>query len=149
MRLLAVGCILAFAGWPSRGHAQAANADSVRSTRTGVYTTTQVEFGRDIYVMNCASCHTTVSHTGPGFVAAWHGRRLWDLFRYVSERMPKSQPGSLSQREYARVVAYLLMMNGMPAGSDELVADSTALKRVQIELKTAGDSTQRKGPDRW
>lgn len=133
---------------PCLGQAQAA-PDSVRSTRAGVYAAEQAELGRDLYVMNCASCHTAVSHTGPGFVATWHGRRLWELFRYVSERMPKNQPGALSRREYARVVAYLLMMNGMRAGAAELVADSTALKQIQIEFKTAVDSSQSKGPNRW
>jgi hypothetical protein len=58
--------------------------------------------------------------------------------------MPKNQPGSLTQREYARVVAYLLMMNGMPPGSDELPTDSTALRQVRIEFKATGDSAQRR-----
>lgn len=136
MRPVVAGCILAVVGLPSRGQAQRAPAaDSARSTRGGVYTAAQVALGQDVYAMNCASCHTAVSHTGPAFVAKWDGRPLWDLFRYVSESMPKSEPGSLSPREYGRVVAYLLKMNGMPAGPDELAADSAALTRIRLELK--------------
>ena len=145
MRLLVAGCILAGVGLSSRSEAQQpAPADSARSTRAGVFSAGQVAFGRDVYAMSCASCHSALSHTGPAFVAKWEGRKLWELFRYVSELMPKSEPGSLSQREYLRVVAYLLKMNGMPAGSDELPADSTALKQIRIELKPASDSPQQR-----
>ena len=141
MRLVMAGCILAVAGLPSRGHSQqAAVSDPTRSTRAGVYSAAQVALGQDIYAMSCASCHTAASHAGPAFVAKWEGRRLWDLFRFVSESMPKSEPGSLSPREYGRVLAYLLKMNGMPAGTDELPADSTALQQIVIALKPVGDS---------
>ena len=136
MRLVVAGCILALVGMPSRGKAQQpAVAGSARSTRVGVYTAAQVALGQDIYAMSCASCHSAASHTGPAFVAKWEGRPLWDLFRYISEAMPKSEPGSLSPREYERVVAYLLKINGMPAGLEELPADSAALTRIRLELK--------------
>ncbi len=142
MRLVVAGCILAGVGLPSRGHAQqAAVADPTRSTRAGVFSAAQVALGQDLYAMSCASCHSAASHTGPAFVAKWEGRRLWELFRFVSESMPKSEPGSLSQREYGRVLAYLLKMNGMPAGPDELPADSTALTQIRIELQAVGDSS--------
>ncbi len=119
----------------SPARAQAAPTDSVRSTRLGVYTAGQVALGQDIFAMNCASCHSAATHTGPAFVAKWDGRSLWDLFQYVSESMPKSEPGSLSPREYGRVVAYLLKVNGMPAGLNELPVDSAALARIRLELK--------------
>ena len=139
------GCILALVGLPSRPITLgSAVSDSTRSTRAGVYTAAQMELGREVYAMSCASCHTAVSHTGPVFVAKWEGRPLWDLYRYVSELMPKSEPGSLSQREYARVVAYLLKMNDMPPGPDELRPDSVALTQIRIELKPAGDSLHRR-----
>jgi len=55
------------------------------------------------------------------------------LFEFVQERMPKNEPGSLTPQEYADVVAYLLRMNRMPAGSDELSTDVATLKRIRIE----------------
>ena len=94
--------------------------------------------------MNCASCHTVASHIGPVFAAKWEGRPLWDLFRYVRESMPKSEPGGLSEREYLRVVAYLLKMNGMPAGAGELAADSVGLKQIRIEFHAVIDSSKGK-----
>ena len=120
---------------PTWAGAQEAPADSVRSTRLGVYTAAQVALGQNIFALNCASCHSAATHTGPAFVAKWDGRPLWDLFHYVSESMPKSEPGSLSPREYGRVVAYLLKVNGMPAGLKELPLDSAGLARIRLELK--------------
>jgi mono/diheme cytochrome c family protein len=137
LRLLGLACILAL---PGVAAAQDPPLDSVRSTRAGVYTAGQATRGRETYELICASCHTPASHAGPVFAAKWDRHPLWDLYRYVSESMPKSEPGSLTPREYARVVAYLLKMNGMPAGKEEIPADSTALKKIRIELKA--DSAQ-------
>ena len=141
LRLLVAAGILAV---PGAAVAQRPGADSVRATRAGVYTAAQAARGRSIYLLNCASCHTLASHAGPAFVAKWEGQLLWDLYRYVSELMPKSEPGSLSPGEYAGLVAYLLKMNGMPAGGDELPADSIALKKIRIALAVKRDSTQQR-----
>ena len=147
LRLLIAGCILglmlqdALQGATSRGPLMPrsagldAIADSIRSTRSGAYTAEQADRGKALYAMNCISCHTAVSHTGPAFVGKWESRLLWELYQYISEAMPKSEPGSLSRGEYTRVLAYLLQMNGAPAGPDELTPDSTALKQIRIELK--------------
>ena len=106
-----------------------------RSTRAGVYTALQADRGLEVYQLSCKSCHTPASHAGPTFAAKWEGKSLWDLFRFISDAMPKSEPGSLSERQYTRVLAYLLKMNGMPAGAEELTADSLALRKIRIELK--------------
>lgn len=109
--------------------------DSSRTTRAGVYSDRQAVRGKEIYQLSCVSCHTPASHAGAVFAAKWNGKPLWELFRYVSEAMPKSEPGSLTERQYTLVLAYLLKLNGMPAGSGELTADSLALMRIRIELK--------------
>ena len=43
-----------------------------------------------------------------------------------------SEPGTLSDEEYAQVTAYLLRLNGMPDGSLDLPADSAALGTIRI-----------------
>ena len=73
-------------------------------------------------------------HTGAAFSATWNHRPLSALFRYMTERMPKNDPGSLAPREYADVLAYVLKMNGVPAGAVELPADSVRLSAIRIEL---------------
>jgi S-disulfanyl-L-cysteine oxidoreductase SoxD len=116
--------------------------DAPRSTRSGVFTETQAGLGRNIYTMTCTGCHTQASHTGPQFTDKWNRLPLQRLFEYIRSSMPKSEPGVLSEREYVEVVAYLLKMNGMPAGASELPADSTALLKIRIEFGTNRDSTQ-------
>ena len=140
LRLLRLACILAL---PGAAAAQGPAPDSTRSTRAGVYSAAQALRGREIYELSCISCNTSVSHAGPVFAAKWDRHPLWDLYRYISEAMPKSEPGSLTPRQYAGVVAYLLKMNGMPAGNDEIPTDSTALKQIRIELKATDPSQQR------
>lgn len=106
---------------------------SPASTRAGVYTVQQAERGRITYAGMCSSCHTGASLTSPIF-DKWKGRTVAELFAYTSTQMPKSNPGGLEPGEYADVIAYLLKLNRMPAGTRELAADSTSLAHVVIEL---------------
>lgn len=129
--LLLAGCILSLSGTLA---AQQPALDSVRSTRTGVYTAGQATEGGNLYALNCASCHTPATHAGPTFAAKWDHRPLSELFGYMRRDMPKNDPGTLSKREYTLVLAYLLKLNGMPAGSDELPADSVAMKKIRLDL---------------
>jgi mono/diheme cytochrome c family protein len=124
------------------GVASPAMAQSSGSTRGGVYSDAQAIRGRDVYLGNCKSCHSPESHTGAIFRSSWEGRPLAELFAYVSERMPKNEPGSLSPQENADVVAYLLQLNRMPPGAAEIPADSTAMRSIRIETPP----TTRKDP---
>ena len=69
-----------------------------------------------------------------------------DLFGFISERMPKNDPGSLAPEDVADVMAYLLKMNQMPVGSAELPADADSLKKFRIETKPASSSAKRTKP---
>lgn len=113
--------------------ARAPCADSL-TTRRGVYTAAQASRGRDIYAGNCRSCHTPETHTGAMFAATWNRRSLADLYAFVRERMPKNDPGSLSDQEYADVLAYVLKMNRMPAGRVELAPDSASMQAIRIDV---------------
>jgi mono/diheme cytochrome c family protein len=105
------------------------------STLDGVYTDEQASRGKDVYLNSCRSCHTPASHTGATFNKLWRGKHLSDLFAYVSTRMPKNDPGSLAPEDVADVMAYLLKMNAMPVGPNELPADVDSLKQYRIEAK--------------
>ncbi|MEO7084659.1 MAG: cytochrome c [Gemmatimonadaceae bacterium] len=107
----------------------------------GVYTGEQAERGREVYASSCRSCHTPVSHTGETFNRWWRGKRLSDLFSFVQVRMPKNDPGSLAAEDVADVVSYLLKMNAIPTGENEMVADADSLKNFKIEPKRSGKST--------
>ena len=89
--------------------------------------------GRDVYDGRCKSCHTAISHTGAPFRANWDKKPLADLYDYMVEKMPKDAPGTLSEEEYTQVLAYVLRMNGMPAGTDNLSSDRKVLKSIRID----------------
>ncbi len=129
---------------PLSVHAQ---GPAARTTVDGVYTSLQATKGADIYAMLCQSCHSAESHTGAPFRNKWVGKPLGELFAYISSEMPKTEPGSLSADEYAVVLAYILKMNGMPAGRRTLVADASALDSIRIDLPkkgvTGGSTRQR------
>ena len=118
------------------------------STLSGVYTDEQASRGKDVYFGSCRSCHTPASHTGATFAKWWRGKRLSDLFAFVSTRMPKNDPGTLAPEDVADVMAYLLKMNVMPVGGAELPADADSLSKIRIEMKrSSGTSTaKRKKP---
>jgi mono/diheme cytochrome c family protein len=120
--ILTIACVLAGIGC---GNARA---------HKGVYTAEQATRGKDVYAGMCLSCHAGMgNHTGPVFRARWGGHDVQELYGFISENMPKNDPGSLSPDEYASVVAYLLQLNGMPAGPTPLPSDTVALKTMTID----------------
>ena len=105
------------------------------STTTGVYLETQAKAGQEIFEATClGGCHNIASHKGAAFKLQWNGKPLWELFRLINEEMPKDDPGSLSVTDTANLVAYLLKVNGQPAGKDELSTEPAALKKIKIDL---------------
>lgn len=103
------------------------------TTKSGVYSSEQAVRGRSVYALSCKNCHTPESHTGPVFNTKWDRRPLSELFVYIRDLMPKNEPGTLSPEENADVLAYLLRLNRMPAGANDLPSDPTALKSIRIE----------------
>jgi mono/diheme cytochrome c family protein len=118
------------------------------STMSGVYSREQAARGLDVYVGMCKSCHTPESHTAETFTAKWSGKPLSELYVYIRDEMPKSAPGSLSEKEYTDVLAYMLRLNRMPSGDDDLPTDTDRLRTIRFETarKTAQSPTERKNP---
>jgi mono/diheme cytochrome c family protein len=106
----------------------------VLSTSSGVFTTAQASRGEQTYMSICVSCHPKGTYTAPAFREKWNGSALSDLYGFVSTSMPKMEPGSLEPEEYAQVIAYLLKINGAPAGKSELSTDEKALRRIRISF---------------
>jgi S-disulfanyl-L-cysteine oxidoreductase SoxD len=104
------------------------------TTADGVFTAAQAKSGGDLYTMLCQSCHAAITHTGTPFRSKWVGRALGELYTYIREEMPKTEPGSLSEEEYTLVLAYILRMNGMPAGRRALTASDASMSRIRIDL---------------
>ena len=123
-------------------HDARTSPDTMRTTMDGVYTLAQATKGGDVFAAYCKSCHTPTVHSGAPFRAKWFGRSLSDLYSYLRREMPKNDPGSISDVDYVRALAYLLRINGMPAGSVPLAADSTALHRIRLDSIRAAPTAQ-------
>jgi len=125
LRLLALGSLLIATVAVAQG--------ARRSSADGVYTRQQADQGRDVFALACQSCHAPTQHGLPPFRAKWFGRTLGDLFGYLRREMPQTDPGTLSNEEYAQLVAYLMRINGMRPGSTALAPDSAALHTIRID----------------
>ena len=111
--------------------AQTADTTS-KPASTGVYTELQAARGDTAYQRFCLSCHTPASYSDQQFRMNWFGRSVYDLFKILKTTMPEDNIGGLSDDEYTRVIAYILKLNGFPAGADSLKADSLEQKRIRI-----------------
>ena len=132
--LTALSVVTALVAGSRAAHAQGGGPGAQRSTSAGVYTADQATRGRDVYAMQCKSCHTPASHTGAIFAAWWDRKPLSELYQFIVTRMPKNEPGSLQADEYVDVTAYLLKLNELPSGNEPLPADSVAMKKIRIEV---------------
>jgi mono/diheme cytochrome c family protein len=85
----------------------------------------------------CVACHPAGTYSSAAFRTTWNGRPLADLFSTIKDRMPKNEPGTLSPEEAAQLVAYILKINGVPAGKTDLPAEVDPLKEIRIEIPDA------------
>lgn len=110
-------------------------APSPRTIRDGVYTAQQAERGKLAYRRACVECHTLDWYQGEA-MKPWEGAALSELYDLLATRMPPENPGGLKSREYADILAFILSLNGMPAGAQELPAKPAALKEIVIRLRS-------------
>lgn len=134
---------LTLLGAVASGAVQAPPAKVV-TTSSGVYTAGQASRGEQTYMNFCVSCHPTGTYTAPAFRDLWNGAPLSGLFVLIRDTMPKQEPATLAPEEYADVVAYLLKINGAPAGKTELPAKTNALRGIRIAMPAAPGKRPRK-----
>ena len=105
-----------------------------KSTLSGVYTLEEATAGKDLYAPLCASCHLTMNiHNAPEFRRKWTGKPLSELFALMRSTMPKNDPGSLADEDYAVLLAYMLQMNKMPSGKEYLSTDPKELSKIKFD----------------
>ena len=105
-----------------------------QSTPQAFFTDSQSVRGQQWFEASCLSCHPTRDISSNDFRLRWNGRTALDLYDRISTTMPQAEPGSLSRRAYADIVAYLMRINGLPAGSTALTADSTTLTHARLNF---------------
>ena len=122
----------------------------------GAYTAAQAQAGQAAYARQCAGCHSAdlrgsgdaPAVAGPDFIAKWGSRAVNELFSYVVQSMPPTNPGSLGEAGTLDVTAYLLQVNGALAGQQPLAPTvSTPMKALlgQPSAPAPGPTTGRRG----
>lgn len=114
-----------------------------RSVQQGVYTKEQAARGKTVYNQECARCHSenlaggedSPELAGSAFREQWKGKTVGGLFEVTRKTMPTDGPGTLSRKQYADVIAYLLSSNEYPAGNAELGTELEVLTQIRIENK--------------
>src|SRR5688572_13267025 len=101
----------------------------------GVYTAGQAERGHAAYEKYCIQCHEGLEADGPdltnkAFLDRWREDKLEPLYTFIKTTMPGNTPGSLDERVYADIVAFMLEAQSLPAGTRELTPDMVG--RIQL-----------------
>lgn len=107
-----------------------------------IFTDSQATRGGQWYAARCQSCHPSRDMSSPDFKVRWGGLSALDLYTIISTTMPQNEPGTLSRRAYTDIVAYLMQLNGLQAGSTPLTADSTALAAARLRFASTTSSTR-------
>ena len=87
----------------------------------------EAEKGQQIAQQVCAACHGLSEFRGTLFRQTWMARPVGDFYQHISTAMPADNPGGLTPTQYLSVVAYVLQLNGEPAGGQALPSDPAAL----------------------
>ena len=101
----------------------------------GVYTAAQATRGAKVFESQCATCHREVGGVAPvlagdRFMRAFGDATLQTVFTTIKTTMPRTAPGSLSDPDYADIVAHLLRLNSYPDGMSELAVSDLAGIRI-------------------
>lgn len=107
------------------------------------YTEAQVQRARPVYRTRCAECHGEdlrgggmgggAPLSGLAFERKWSGKPVSALYDFLRTQMPRDRPASLTDQQYADLVALILRANGYQAGSTEVPPDSQALRGRAFE----------------
>jgi mono/diheme cytochrome c family protein len=95
-----------------------------QTTPRASYTSAQADSGAVVYEQSCAGCHAADLSggdgpplTGAAFKYNWDGKFSNGLVAYIKTGEPRPNGGTLDDGTVSQLVAYLLSMNGVPAGT--------------------------------
>ena len=123
---------------PTRRHAGRA---AERTVWDSVYTAEQATRGQAAYNRTCARCHQPTlggadqspALVGSAFLGNWNGLTLGAMHERIRTSMPTDDPGTYGRAHIADVMAYVLKVNGFPAGAVELPKESEALLEIRFQ----------------
>ncbi|MCC6242781.1 MAG: cytochrome c [Gemmatimonadaceae bacterium] len=118
---------------PSGLRAMAQSQDST------LYTEEQATAGAEIYTKTCTECHEKADVTSADFKAKWAGRPVQEFYELIRTTMPDGNPGALSRDDYAKALAYIFKLNGLPAGATAVMPDSAMMSAAKIVFPAGGN----------
>ena len=71
--------------------------------------------------------------SGGVFLRGWKGQTVANLYQYARSEMPQGNAGSLTDQQYADIIAYMFNLSRLPAGEKELPPDAQQLNLIIIE----------------
>lgn len=104
-----------------------------KSTNDGVYAAAQAERGKGTFQAKCTACHESNQFASRDFISGWTKEPLSSLYEMISATMPADSPGSLSEQEYADVIALMLQLNGVKAGDAELKGSKDVMSAIRFD----------------
>ena len=134
-----VFCVAYAAGSQSPGVGESGSPQN-QTIWSGVYSEAQAYRGEKVADTTCIGCHgpkldggdSGPKLVGEDFLANWSSQPMGVMFDWIREAMPAEAPGTMSRDETAAVVAYILKLNKIPAGKQDLSTDPEALRRISI-----------------
>ena len=138
---------VAVAMWAAAIVVSAQQQPDERKVWDGVFTSAQAARGKAPFERACGRCHNNElagSERGPSlkgsvFWSKWENEPLGGLYTKIRDTMPQDGPSLVEDAQKADILAYIMSVNGMPAGSDELKADARELDLIKIAKKTTWD----------
>lgn len=117
-----------------------------QAARPGGFTQAQAAHGATVYAARCAVCHgaNLKGQSGPPLIGATFkdayekDKPVGVLYDFISKQMPADAPGSLGQKAYLDVTAYVLQKNGFPTGDVALTPATLNTKLQTMQRTEAG-----------
>ena len=114
------------------------------------FTAVQAVAGEAAYQRYCAGCHGEYLDDGEfapplkgaDFRERWRSQTPDELFLLTSGTMPQDRPGSLTDTDYADLVAFIYQENGSDPGETALPADPERLSAWRLP---GGDVSRAEG----
>ena len=106
----------------------------------GVFTEAQAARGKPAYETSCGRCHNNAmvgsdrapALKGDGFFSHWENDTLDKLFTKIRDTMPAGGIESVTDAGKLDILAYVLSVNGAPAGNEELSLELPTLEAITI-----------------
>jgi alcohol dehydrogenase (cytochrome c) len=122
----------------------------------GDYTQSQAQAGHQVFTQHCQQCHGSnlQGKAGPplkgkAFASSLRYSQMTakQLYHFIKTQMPKSNPGGLTNKQYLRVLSYILSKNGYPKGSKPLTEKSVDSINLLPYLAAAAKSSPPRADD--